>query len=104
MPLFEVDVAEAVTGYVTHREEEFDEPDQEAIRELQQAQESLEREMVVSQRVKASTLEEVDLGTSDTPQPVNVAKEMQPDENMVMIGLLKDLRMFSLGGMRICGG
>ena len=28
IPLFEVDMAEAVTPYVTHRESEFDEPDQ----------------------------------------------------------------------------
>ena len=28
VPLFEVDVAKAVTPYVTHRESEFDEPDQ----------------------------------------------------------------------------
>ena len=59
-----VDVVDAVTTYVTHREDEFDEPDKEAIRELQQIQEALEREMVVSQRVKASKLEDVDLGTT----------------------------------------
>ena len=35
VPLFEVDVAEVVTSYVTYQEEEFDEPDQEAIYELQ---------------------------------------------------------------------
>ena len=32
----------------------MDEPDQEAIRELHQARESLEKEMTISQRVKAS--------------------------------------------------
>ena len=37
MPLFVVDVAEAVTPYVTHREDEFNEPDRKAIRELPQA-------------------------------------------------------------------
>ena len=69
VPLFEVDVAEAVTPYVTYIEKEFDEPDQETTRELRQAQESLE--MVVSQRVKASQLEEVDLGTGEEPKPIN---------------------------------
>ena len=34
--------------------------------------------MAVSQRVNASTLEEVDLGTSEASRPVNVAKEMPP--------------------------
>ena len=81
VPLFEVGVAEAVTPYVTYREKEFDEPDQEAILELRQVHESLEREMIVSQRVKASKLEEVDLGTSEGPKPVNVAKEMPWEEN-----------------------
>ena len=74
VPLFEVDVAEAVTPYVTYIEKEFDEPDQETTRELRQAQESLE--MVVSQRVKASQLEEVDLRTGEGPKLVNVAKEI----------------------------
>ena len=92
MPLFEVDVAEAVTSYVTHREGKFDEPDQEVIGELWQAQESLQREMVISQRLKASLLEEVDLRTSEVPKPVNVAKEMPLEEKMAMIELLKEFR------------
>ena len=37
VPLFEVDVVEAVTPYVIHQESEFDEPDHEAILELRQA-------------------------------------------------------------------
>ena len=41
--LFEVDVTEAITLYVMHPEEVFDEPDQEAIRQLRQAHESLEQ-------------------------------------------------------------
>ena len=75
-PLFVVDVAKAITLYDTHREGEFDEPDREAIRELRQAQESLEWEMLVSQRAKASQLEEVDLETSEAPKLVNMASEM----------------------------
>ena len=61
--IFEVDVVEAVTPYVASREEDSDELDHEAIQELRQAHEALEKAMVVSQRVKASTLEEVNLGT-----------------------------------------
>ena len=34
VPLFEVDIAEAVTPYVTYKGKEFDEPNHEAIREL----------------------------------------------------------------------
>ena len=54
VPLFVVDITEVVIPYVTNQEKESDEPDQEAIRELRQAQESLEREMTILQRVKAS--------------------------------------------------
>ena len=47
VPLFEVDITAAVRPYITSPES--DEPDQEAIRELRQAQESLEKEMTISQ-------------------------------------------------------
>ena len=90
VPLFEVDITAAVRPYITSPES--DEPDQEAIRELRQAQESLEKEMTISQRVKASQLEEVDLGTKDKPRPVNVAKEMPNEEKKAMIELLMNFR------------
>ena len=48
--------------------------------------------MVISQRVKASRLEEVDLGTSEGPKTVNVAKEMPQEEKMAMIELLRSFR------------
>ena len=44
--------------------------------------------MAVSQRVKASQLEEVNLGTEEGPKPVNVAKEMPREEKKAMIELL----------------
>ena len=85
VPLFEVDITKAVGPYVTNSGKELDEPDQEAIRVLRQVQETLEREMTISQRVKASQLEEVDLGTNDKPKLVNVAKEMPKDEKKAMV-------------------
>ena len=90
VPLFKVDIMEAVGPYVMSSGS--DEPDQEVIRELRQAQESLEKEMTISQQVKASQLEEVDLGTKDKPRPVNVAKEMPNDEKIAMIELLTNFR------------
>ena len=48
--------------------------------------------MTISQRVKASQLEEVDLGTNDKPRPVNVAKEMPKDEKKVMVELLTNFQ------------
>ena len=92
VPLFEIDVAEAVTPYVANREEDIDELDKEAIREIRQAQEALEKEMAVSQRMKASTLEEVNLGTIEEPRSVNVAKEMPLKDKTMMVGLLKEFK------------
>ena len=48
--------------------------------------------MVVSQRVKASQLEEVNLSIDEVPKPVNVAKELPREEKMAMIELLKEFR------------
>ena len=42
--------------------------------------------------MKASQLEEVDLGTKDKPRPVNVAKEMPNEEKKAMVALLTDFR------------
>ena len=51
VPLFEVDIMAAIEPYITTPGP--DEPDQAAIRELRQAQESLEKEMTISQRGKS---------------------------------------------------
>ena len=48
--------------------------------------------MTISQRVKASQLEEVDLGTTDKPRPVNVAKELPKEEKKAMMALLTDFK------------
>ena len=47
--LFEIDVAEAISPYLLQPDETEAEPDKEAIQELRQAHEALEREMAVSQ-------------------------------------------------------
>ena len=66
------------------------ETDKEAIRELQQAQEALEKELAVSQCIKASQLEEVNLGTAEDARPVHIAKEMTLERKTTMITLLKE--------------
>ena len=52
----------------------------------------MERELVVSQHVKASTLEEVNLGTTEEPWHVSVAKEIRPVEKMTLVELLKEYK------------
>ena len=49
VPLFEVDIVEGVSPYIVQTEDDSEEPDNDAIRELRQAHDALEREMVVSQ-------------------------------------------------------
>ena len=90
VPLFEIDIAKVVSPYILQLDENDEELDKEAIRELQQAHEALEREMVVSQRVKASQLEEVNLGTTKDARLVQITKEMTLDNKTTMITLLKE--------------
>ena len=92
VPLFEINVAEAVSPYILQPEENNEEPYKEVIRELRQAQEALEREMAMSQRVKASQLEEVNLGTTEDVRPVHITKEMTPNNKTTMITLLQEFR------------
>ena len=62
--------------------------------------------MTISQRVKVSQLEEVDLGTENKQRPVNVVKEMPKDEKKAMKELLmyfRDVFAWSyedIGGVR----
>ena len=61
IPLFEIDVIEAATDYATHTSvnEEAYEPEPTSIMELSKAREAFEKEMEISRRVMASTLEEI---------------------------------------------
>ena len=61
IPLFEIDVAEAVSPYISQPEDAGEEPDREAIRELRQAQEALEREMAISRNRKMSMRNRIEM-------------------------------------------
>ena len=94
--LFKIDVVELVTLYMAdkdmEREEELREPDSKAVAELHYAQEALERGMERSQRVKASTLEEVNLGSILEPRALQVAKEMMPKAKDAMVEPLTEYK------------
>ena len=70
--LYEIDVVDIITPYIVNEEKDTDISDTEArlddrsLRELCLQQEALERELQVSQRVHASTLEELNLADNDT--------------------------------------
>ena len=52
----------------------------------------MEKEFAVSHRVKASTLEEVNLGTVKEPWPVSMPKEMPPAKKPAMVRLLTEFK------------
>ena len=60
------------------------------MKELQQARDALERELEISQRVKASTLEDVNLGSSDEPRLVKISKDLAISNRSTLITLLME--------------
>ena len=76
VPLFEIDVGETTDSYASPIKftGHDDEPGEDAIAELQRAQEAFEREMEISRRVAATELEEVNMGTTEDPRTISIAK------------------------------
>ena len=84
VPLFEIDVLTAVETYLadtsTVKQEAPHEPNPEAMKELGHARDALDWVLAISQRIKATTLEEVNLGSSTEPRTVKIAKDLVPRE------------------------
>ena len=70
IPLYEVNVAEIVGPYQSEYSQEW------AEQELGRAREALEKELAVSQRVKPTKLEEVNISEEGRQRPVFVAKNL----------------------------
>ena len=68
VPLFEIDVVEIINPYINNEnlgtEDQVHQLDPKSLKELQHQQEAIEKEMQVFQRVKPSTLEELNLAGS----------------------------------------
>ena len=73
-------------------EEDACEPDKEAVMELRQAQEAFDREMEVSQRVTASTLEKINVRTPEESRLISIAKELPTLGKAAMIELLREYK------------
>ena len=84
LSIVEPDVANAIEYEASH------EPDPTSIKELQLARDTLERELAISQRVKASTLEDVNLGSPSEPHTVKIAKDLVPSDISALIDLLTE--------------
>ena len=92
VPLFEIDVLTVVEPYLAEtnrsRQEAPCELDPEFVKELQHGRDALDRELVISQQVKASTLEEVNLSSSTEPRTLKIAKDLASEERSALLGLL----------------
>ena len=94
IPLFETDAIPAIgtplDEEVTEATLPQDEPDPSTIAELRHARDAFERELAISQRVKASTLESLNLGSDENPRTLQIANNLPTGERATLIRLLTD--------------
>ena len=96
VPLFEINAMSptehAPEAGVTEEEEVSpqDEPDSTTVAELRQARDAFERELAISQRVKASTLETINLGSDENPRTLQIANNLPTAERASLVSLLTD--------------
>ena len=88
---------------VTEEGEIDQEPDPKSIEELRYAREALERELAIFERLKASTLEEINLGTTTDPRTLKIAKELAPDEHLTLVNLLIEYNDIFAWSSRLLG-
>ena len=77
VPLCKIDVSRIVELYASPIETTTRdvEPGEDAITELRCAQEAFKREMEISCRVAATELKEINVGTTDDPRTISIAKD-----------------------------
>ena len=94
VPLFEIDIIETVVDYPASNmlQEEAYELDPKSLLELSRARTTFDREMEISRRVSASTLEDVNVGTTTDPRVLSIAKDLPPSQKEAMIALLKEYK------------
>ena len=91
IPLFEMDILQALTPYVEDQRDTVP-IDGQTIKESRLQQEACEKEMLVSQRVQASSLEELNLSEEESrmqPKAMLIAKEKLYDDKQRLKNLLK---------------
>ena len=99
IPLFDIDIVEAVRPYVSEPTEGDQdvgrEPGLKSVEELRHAREALKCELAISQRVKASTLEDVNLESPDALRTVKIAKDLAENDRTALITLTKYQDVFT---------
>mgnify|MGYP000739397186 CR=1 FL=1 len=85
IPLFKVDVLRTVEPYLVKinmaEQEAPHDPNLALIEELRHARDLLEHELTISHRVKASTLEDINLGSSTKPRTLKITKALTSKEH-----------------------
>jgi hypothetical protein len=95
VPLYEIDVVKEAEPYQI--------TDEAAIVELCRAREGFERELAVSQRVRPTELEELNLGMAEEPHNVLIAKELDAEFKKQLTNVLwtyKDVFAWSYEDMK----
>ena len=94
IPLFDIDILKVLTPYLGDDEKEDEVPvDDKTLKELRLQQEAMEREMQVSQQVRALALEEFNLANNDTElKIVLIAREMQSADKARLAQLLQQYK------------
>ena len=75
-------------------------PSEQTVKEIRLQQEACEKEMLVSHRVHASSLEELNLAEEDLesqPKAILIAKDMRYEDKQKLKDLLNNIKMFLLG-------
>ena len=94
IPLFEINTIPTVEPptreEVTEETLPQDEPDPTTVAELRHARDAFERELAISQRVKASTLEMINLGSDENPRTLQIANNLPTGERASLVRLLTD--------------
>ena len=84
IPLFEIDAISAVgrplDEFVTEETIPHDEPNSTTIAELRHTRDAFNRELAISQRVKASTLEAQNLWTDENPRTLLITNNLPAGE------------------------
>ena len=86
IPLYEVDILQPLTPYVEDQPDTIV-VDEQTLKEILLQQEACEKEMLVSQRVQASSLEELNLVEDDSklqPKAILIAKEMFYEDMQIL--------------------
>ena len=81
-----------MVGKSTEVEVKLRESDPEAIPELRCGEEVFEREMEIPRRVAATEIEEINVGTTNGPRTISIAKNLPSTTRSAMIKLLYKYR------------